>query len=202
MVRPAQCAVCGQFDESLEWVRFAEYDPDWFRRYPGGAVPPGEEAPGEDCFCPRHVAQARVLAHVTRGEAVFRLARLEHSGPTRSPAAEPAVEDALAFLLGADGEAPTLASAVRTILVNLARELAVLREMLESRGLWDEAEYRRLRIERTIADQGGPGPAPWRRHALYPHVLGDERFLREILGCDDEQVTEFRWAAEDQRQLT
>jgi hypothetical protein len=91
---------------------------------------------------------------------------------------------------------------LRRAVVSLAQDVAVLREALERGGILSTTDYRRLRIERMVQDHSGAGAAPWLHHSYFPHLLGDEGFLRVALRAGDSEVEAFRKDADFVSQLS
>jgi hypothetical protein len=91
---------------------------------------------------------------------------------------------------------------LRVMLCSLIRDVAVFQEMLRQRGLWDQAQYRQLRMERMIADHSSAGAAPWRHHSLYPYALDEHDFLQQILAFTPEELAAFTQRVEDVRTAT
>jgi hypothetical protein len=91
---------------------------------------------------------------------------------------------------------------LRRAVVSLAQDVAVLRQILEREGLLSAAGYRKLRIDRMVDDHNGAGAAPWLHHSYFPHLLGEEEFLRVALEATDSEVEAFRKDADFVSQLS
>jgi len=81
-------------------------------------------------------------------------------------------------------------------------DIVVLKEVLREKGLMDEALYKRLRIERMLADHGGPGASPWVGSSIYPYTLDEHAFLRRTLGAGETEVKSFQKDADDRCRMT
>jgi hypothetical protein len=91
---------------------------------------------------------------------------------------------------------------LRRAVVSLAQDVAVLRDTLVRKGLLTAADYRKLRIDRMVDDHNGAGAAPWVHHSYFPHLLGEEEFLRVALEATDSEVEAFRKDADFVSQLS
>jgi hypothetical protein len=80
---------------------------------------------------------------------------------------------------------------LRTMLYSLIRDVAVFRQILQQRGLWDVAQYRRLRMERMIDDHSTAGATPWHHHSPYPYTLDERAFLEQVLAATPEELATF-----------
>ena len=180
-------------------VDFADYDPEWLEpeelgwtNQLGVTLPPGV-----GLFCERHLDRARALTHLPALTAVVLLANQDGQEQAYQTTDRWLSLSAHLFACGSgvvDEEAPLLASALRIIIVSLARDLAVMREMLEARGLWAESEFGSRRLAKMIDDGTARQRELAQNHAIYPHTLADGSYLREIMQCDAGEVERF-WSA-------
>jgi hypothetical protein len=81
---------------------------------------------------------------------------------------------------------------LRHTLLSLIQETEVLKAILRERGDWNEEAYRRLRIERMLADHDSAGASPWRHQSSYRYTLDEDDFLREQFRFGDADVADFR----------
>jgi hypothetical protein len=91
---------------------------------------------------------------------------------------------------------------LRAVLLSVIQDLAVLKEVLHERALWDEAQYKRLRVKRMIADQSSASASPWLAYSYYPYTLEDEEFLRLCLHASEAEIEEFKREVERTKELT
>jgi|SRR5688572_6694317 len=87
-------------------------------------------------------------------------------------------------------------------LVSVIQDVAVLKTMLQEKGIWDEARYMQLRRQQMIADHSSAGLAPWVWYSAYPYTLDEEEFLRHQFKADEAEVAAFREEVEFVSQLT
>ena len=72
------------------------------------------------------------------------------------------------------------------------QDLVVLKEVLEEKGLMDEALYKRLRVTRMINDHSSAGASPWINYSIYPYTLDEKDFLRHAFRASEEEVKHFQ----------
>lgn len=72
------------------------------------------------------------------------------------------------------------------------QDIAVLKDILREKGIWDPELYKRLRIERMINDHATPGPPPWKWHSLFPYMLKETDFLRDQFQASEPEIKEFK----------
>lgn len=88
------------------------------------------------------------------------------------------------------------------VLRSVIQDIAVIKEMMRDKGVWDEAKYKELRVNRMVADHGGAGATPWRRHSYHPYTLNEAEFLTQHLNADAEQVKDFERRVESEETAT
>ena len=87
--------------------------------------------------------------------------------------------------------------ALRHALFSAIEEIAVMKALLEAKGLWDPQLYKELRIDTMLKDASTAGPFPWSYHSYYPHFLDHEDFLRDQFNATDEEVKQFALKREE-----
>lgn len=98
-----------------------------------------------------------------------------------------------------DGTTDEKIKALTDLVIRLAQEVATLRSMMDNPG----TSYRDAAVTVRLNDRGGAGPTGGFEHSsLYPLLISEDTFLRTVLGMYDNEVTEFRVAAEARAQLT
>ncbi len=81
---------------------------------------------------------------------------------------------------------------LRATLFSATQDIAVLRELLEAKGQWDEALYKQLRTERMIRDHDSAGVSPWFSYSYFPYTLEEDEFLRHRLRASEPEVKDFQ----------
>lgn len=81
---------------------------------------------------------------------------------------------------------------LKTTVVSLIQDVDVLMSMLREKGLFDQARYKSLRMDRMVADHSGAGPAPFQHYSYFPYTLSEEDFLRHQFKLTDEEVREYK----------
>ena len=82
--------------------------------------------------------------------------------------------------------------ALRRVVIGLAQDIHVLKDLLAQHHLFDDARFKALRVQRMIADHHSAGLAPYRRYSYFPYTLGEEAYLRTQGAATDEQVRAFK----------
>ena len=91
---------------------------------------------------------------------------------------------------------------LRSTTLSLIQDVAVLRGMLRARGMWDEGEYRRQRLEIMVRDHSSAGATPQTSHSYYPYTLDEREFLESVLKATPQEVAEFEKRVEHVQTLT
>ena len=91
---------------------------------------------------------------------------------------------------------------LRGMLLSSLQEIETLKALLRERQVWDEAIYRRLRIEQMINDHSSAGPWPQKFHSHYRYVLGETDFLREALSASQSEIDGFAQRRHQVRRYT
>ena len=91
---------------------------------------------------------------------------------------------------------------LRNILLSAIQDIAVLKESLQERELWEAEQYKRLRLRQMIVDQSSASANPWLAYSYYPYTLEDEEFLRLYLHADEAEVEAFKREVERTQELT
>jgi len=81
---------------------------------------------------------------------------------------------------------------LRAVLFSAIQDIAVLRKMLEAKGVWNETEYKTLRVDQMLRDHSSAGSEPWVNYSFYPFTLDEEEFLRQRLAATESEVTWFK----------
>ena len=77
-----------------------------------------------------------------------------------------------------------------------------MREILRAKGLWDEAEYRRQRVEVMVNDHSSAGIAPHTWYSYYRYTLDEREFLETVLKAGPQELAEFQARVAHVEQLT
>ena len=80
---------------------------------------------------------------------------------------------------------------LRHTLNSAVQDLVVLKEVLEEKGLMDEALYKRLRVTRMIQDHSSAGASSWVNYSIYPYTLDESDFLRHAFRANEQEVKNF-----------
>jgi hypothetical protein len=88
------------------------------------------------------------------------------------------------------------------VLRSVIQDLAVMKAMMEEKGLWDEAKYKELRVNRMVSDHSGAGPSPWTQHSYHPYTLNEGEFLTQHLDADEAEVKQFKDRVESAERLS
>src|SRR5262245_43621815 len=83
------------------------------------------------------------------------------------------------------------AEGLRGVVQRLIQEVEVLKQLLKERGLWDEANYKRLMVGMMIHDHNSTGPAPQTSHSYFPYALHQSSFMKYRFDASDEEVGAF-----------
>jgi hypothetical protein len=81
---------------------------------------------------------------------------------------------------------------LRYTLNSVVQDIAVLKEILEEKGLMDAALYKRIRVNRMVQEHSSAGANSWRNSCFYPYTLDEEDFLQESLGANEAEVKSFQ----------
>jgi PHD/YefM family antitoxin component YafN of YafNO toxin-antitoxin module len=81
---------------------------------------------------------------------------------------------------------------LRYTLNSVVQDLAVMKEVLEEKGLMDKALYKRLRVARMIHDHSSHGASAWVDYSIYPYTLDEKDFLRHTFRASEEEVKNFQ----------
>jgi hypothetical protein len=82
------------------------------------------------------------------------------------------------------------------VLLSAIQDVAVIKELLQEKGVWDETLYKELRLQRMIGDHSSIGPSPWTSYSYFPYTLVESAFLRHQFKASDEEVKEFEEQAQ------
>ncbi|HET9917302.1 MAG TPA: zinc ribbon domain-containing protein [Candidatus Binatia bacterium] len=88
------------------------------------------------------------------------------------------------------------------VLRSVIQDIAVMKAMMQEKGVWDEAKYKELRVNRMVSDHSGAGPAPWTQHSYHPYTLNEGELLTQHLGADEEEVKRFKHRVESAERLS
>jgi hypothetical protein len=88
------------------------------------------------------------------------------------------------------------------VLFSAIQDLAVIKQLLTEKGVWDEELYKKLRTERLIADHSGAGATPWKSYSYYPYTLDEEEFLEELFNASKEEIARFKEKVETISELS
>jgi hypothetical protein len=80
---------------------------------------------------------------------------------------------------------------LRHALFSAIQDIAVLKSALADRGLLDDATYKKLRMQRMVADHSSAGVASWRNSSSYPYTLDEDEFLRDQFHATDDEVRQY-----------
>jgi len=73
----------------------------------------------------------------------------------------------------------------------VTQEIAVIKDMLKEKSLWDEKLYRRLRIERMIGDHNTAGAGTRQQSSIYNYTLEEKEYLRQVFDASNDEVKRF-----------
>ena len=100
------------------------------------------------------------------------------------------------------GQGQTWVDDLLLVVQRVAQELETLKAMLEKKGVWDEALYRRLHTQRMIDDHSSAGASPETRWSLFKYTLDDEQFLSAVFGATPSELEDFQRKVRYVRTLT
>jgi hypothetical protein len=106
------------------------------------------------------------------------------------------------FRLTDDAKDERSAADLLAVLFSAIQDLAVIKQLLAEKGVWDEELYKKLRSERMISDHSGAGATPWKSYSYYPYTLDEEEFLEEIFDASKAEIARFREKVETISELS
>ena len=104
--------------------------------------------------------------------------------------------------LSSTEDVPATVEALSHGLLAAIQEIAVLKEMMREKGVWDDAAYRRLRTEIMIQDHNTAGPFPHTSHTYFPFMLDEDEFLRFAFKATKEDLEGYNAAVQAVNHLT
>ncbi|MEE8143361.1 MAG: hypothetical protein V3T77_09700 [Planctomycetota bacterium] len=82
-------------------------------------------------------------------------------------------------------------ASLRAMVISLAQDVMVLKDLLREKNLWDAATYKRIRTKVMIDDHNAAGPAPWVSHSYYRYTLKELDYLRLVFNANDHEIQEY-----------
>jgi len=80
---------------------------------------------------------------------------------------------------------------LRSMLISVIQDFTVLKVMIQEKGLWDEARYKKLRIQRMVDDHSSAGCDSHKSYSHYPYTISESDFLRQRLKANEVEVRSF-----------
>jgi hypothetical protein len=89
-----------------------------------------------------------------------------------------------------------------SVIISAIQDMAVIKQVLTEKGIWDEERYKKLRIERMIGDHSSAGATPWQSYSHFPYTLEEEEFLEKVFNTSKEEIEKFKKRVETIEELS